>query len=93
MPAEDASILSLAHAIGQVAQDLRDEGASLSSVRREELVRNAEQLAIAARSPEENLYFQATQVRLLYGSIYDRQNSDLPIESSRQRRIVPSGPP
>ena len=75
MSTDNASISNLAHAIGQVAQELRDQGASLNNLQREELVRNAEQLAIAARSPEENLYFQATQVRSLYRSIDGRPRS------------------
>ena len=62
MPTDYASVLELVQAIGNVAHDLTKEGASLSNNVREDLIRNAERLAIAAREPEENLYFQATQV-------------------------------
>lgn len=66
MPTDSASVLELAHAIGKVAHDLMNKGSSLDHTHCEELVKNAERLAIAAREPDENLYFQATQVCLLY---------------------------
>ena len=65
MPTDYASVLKLVQAIGNVTHDLNEEGASLSDNVREELIRNAEKLAIAAREPEENLYFQATQVVII----------------------------
>ena len=57
-------MLELIQAIGNITHDLSKEGASLSNNIREDLIRNAEKLAIAAREPEENLYFQATQVTI-----------------------------
>ena len=57
MPTDDASVLELIQAIGNVTHDLNKEGASLSNNLREELIRNAEKLAIAAREPEEKLVF------------------------------------
>ena len=65
MPTDNASVIELVQAIGNVSHELREEGASLCDSSREELIRNAERLAIAAREPEENLYFQATQVRIV----------------------------
>ena len=65
MPTDDASILELVHAISKVIPDLGDGCSPVSNITREELVKNAERLAIAAREPEDNLYFQATQVRIL----------------------------
>lgn len=67
MPTDHALIPELVQAISNVIHDLGTGGGSvfsLSNTSREELVRNAERLAIAAREPEENLYFQATQVSL-----------------------------
>ena len=67
MPTDNASVIELVHAIGKISHELmREDGSSssLCNTSREELIRNAERLAIAAREPEENLYFQATQVRL-----------------------------
>ena len=62
MPTDVARVLEIAQEISKIVQDLTKEGSSLSDASRVELVRNAEILAIAAREPEENLYFQATQV-------------------------------
>jgi len=65
MPTDNVLVLELVQAIGKVIHELEKEGgrvSSLSNTSREGLVRNAERLAIAAREPEENLYFQATQV-------------------------------
>ena len=64
MPTDNARVFELAQAIGDVIQEAQKEGSSLSNTSREKLVRYAEKLAIAAREPEENLYFQATQVCL-----------------------------
>ena len=64
MPTDNARVIELVQAIGDVIHEVQKEGFSLSNTTREELVRNAEQLAIAAREPEENFYFQATQVCL-----------------------------
>ncbi|MCJ1286657.1 hypothetical protein MMC26_006003 [Xylographa opegraphella] len=61
MPLDYASILRYGREIGSIINELTDEATSLSNCRREELIRNAERLAIAAREPEENLYYQATQ--------------------------------
>ncbi len=65
MPTDNASIIELVHAIGKAIPELTNEGSSLSNITREELIKNAERLAIATRNPEDNLYFRATQVRLL----------------------------
>lgn len=62
MPTDNESVTELVQAIGKVIQDSTKEGFSLSNADREELVQNAEKLGIAAREPEENLYYQATQV-------------------------------
>lgn len=64
MPTDNASVLEHVQAISNITLELTKKGASLSNTRRKELIRNAEGLAIAAREPEENLYFQATQVRV-----------------------------
>ena len=64
MPTDNARVFELVQAIGEVIDEAQKEGSSLSNTSRERLVRDAEKLAIAAREPEENLYFQATQVRL-----------------------------
>lgn len=62
MPTDNANVLTLVQAIGKFAQYLSEDGSTLSTDSRHELIRNAEKLAIAAREPDENLYFQATQV-------------------------------
>ena len=62
MPTDDANILGLVHAISKIMPDLKNGVSSLANITRKELVTNAERLAIAAREPEDNLYFQATQV-------------------------------
>ena len=62
MPTDDAVVYQLVHAIGNLAHKLPDHGSSINSAERAKLVRDAERLAIAAREPAENLYFQATQV-------------------------------
>ena len=65
MPTDDATLVELLQVIAQVAEDLKEAKSSLSNSSRIELVKNAERLAIAAREPEENLYFQATQVSVV----------------------------
>lgn len=65
MPTDDANVLALAQAIGKIGQDIENQDCPLSNSARQDLIRYAERLAIAAREPEENLYFQATQVRSL----------------------------
>lgn len=62
MPTDNESVFELVQAIRKVVQDSTKEGISLNHADRAELVHNAEKLAIAAREPEENLYYQATQV-------------------------------
>ena len=62
MPTENARVIELVQAIGNLSHELREDGSSLSNTSRQELIRNAERLAIAAREPEDNLYFQTTQV-------------------------------
>lgn len=62
MPTDNASVLELARAIGEIVNKLTNAGSVLSNSDRQDLVINAERLAIAAREPEENLYFQATHV-------------------------------
>ena len=52
--------------LAKIAEDLRTAKSPLSNASRVELIRNAEKLAIAAREPEENLYFQATQVSVVH---------------------------
>ena len=66
MPTDDATLYELLQVIAKVAGDLKTAKSSLSDSSRIELVRNAEKLAIAAREPEENLYFQATQVSAVH---------------------------
>lgn len=65
MPTDHVLVFELVQAIGKIFHQSGTGGgtaSSLSNTSREELVKNAEKLAIAAREPEENLYFQATQV-------------------------------
>ncbi len=64
MPVHNASIFELVQAISSVLPNLTSDGSPLSNNAREDLILNAERLAIAAREPHENLYYQATQVRL-----------------------------
>lgn len=63
MPTDNALILKLSQAISNLAHDISANESPMTDTKRAELVRNAERLAIAAREPAENLYFQATQVR------------------------------
>ena len=62
MPTDNSKVIALIEAIGNVRCDISDDSSNLSHAKRQDLIRNAEKLAIAAREPEENLYFQATQV-------------------------------
>lgn len=62
MPTDNANLLALVKAISKYKQDLMEVGLTLDSASCKELIKNAEELAIAAREPEGNLYFQATQV-------------------------------
>ena len=62
MPTDDAVVFQLVHDIGKLVHKLPYHGSSMNSAERAKLVRDAERLAIAAREPAENLYFQATQV-------------------------------
>ena len=63
MPTDTALISELLKAVGELSHELSDNGIALTDKKRIELVKIAEKLAIAAREPAENLYFQATQVR------------------------------
>ena len=63
MATDDALVFELVQTIGELVHNLPYNGAPLTNSKRAELVRNAERLAIAAREPAENLYFQSTQVR------------------------------
>ena len=63
MPTDTALISELLKAVGEVSHELSDNGIALTNAKRIDLVNHAEKLAIAAREPAENLYFQATQVR------------------------------
>ena len=63
MPTNSADVVQIAHSIGQIAHQMTSDVSLLGTSARTELIQHAEKLAIAAREPEENLYFQATQVR------------------------------
>ena len=89
MPTDNAAVFELVQAIGDLVHSLPYNGASLTSAKRVELVRNAEMLAIAAREPAENLYFQSTQVRSFCESKSFKNNSYLHV-SSRQPKTPPS---
>ena len=90
MPTDYASVLKFVQAIGNVTHELSKEGASLSDNARGELIRNAEKLAIAAREPEENLYFQATQV-LIIVRVETASGMFSLLRWSRQPRTLRSG--
>ena len=62
MATDNTLVFEIVQTIGELVHNLPYNGASLTSSKRAELVRNAERLAIAAREPAENLYFQSTQV-------------------------------
>ena len=66
MPTDNAAIFALVQAIGKVAHDASKAETVLTDADREELINNAEKLAIAAREPEQNLYYQATQVQTVF---------------------------
>ncbi|KAL8792761.1 MAG: hypothetical protein Q9195_004648 [Heterodermia aff. obscurata] len=61
MPTNTALMAELLRAMSRLAHELLDNGTSLTDAKRIDMVKNAEKLAIAAREPTENLYFQATQ--------------------------------
>jgi hypothetical protein len=63
MPTDDAHLITLMQEIAGALEDVKSRKVPLSDAQRHELVKTAEKLAIAARDAEENLYFQATQVR------------------------------
>lgn len=89
MPTDHALILELVQAISNVNHELGTGGSSvfsLSNTSREELIRNAEKLAIAAREPEENLYFQATQVSLHANITFQRLTN--PISQTAQNSAI-----
>ena len=62
MPIDMADVVELAGRIWEAVQFSKSDVPSLGDSARKELAKNAERLAIAVREPEENLYFQATQV-------------------------------
>ena len=62
MLADVTALVALIQSINGVLDDLNNPKISISDTRRQTLIKDAEKLAIAAREPEENLYFQATQV-------------------------------
>ena len=62
MPTDNAAVYEIVRAISESMPNLTSAENPLSNTKRKEIVWNAERLAIAAREPEENLYFQATQV-------------------------------
>ncbi|KAL8704998.1 MAG: hypothetical protein Q9225_008053 [Loekoesia sp. 1 TL-2023] len=65
MPTDNALVYELVQAIGNVIDELTNDNGKVSPpsiTSRKDLIKNAERLAIAAREPEENLYFQATQL-------------------------------
>ena len=74
MPTDKALMFELVQSIGDLVHNLPYNGATLTDAKRAELARNAERLAIAAREPAENLYFQATQVRSLCESHASREH-------------------
>ena len=63
MPTDTVNIPRLAASIERPLQKITKDPASLSISERTDLIKNTEKLAVALREPEENLYFQATQVR------------------------------
>ena len=64
MPTDSASIAPLLSKIEAAASAFLKTGNFPNDTERLALIRGAEQLAIAAREQEENLYFTATQVNL-----------------------------
>lgn len=64
MPTDSANILPLLDTINAAARQFTETGGFADHATRQRLIRAAESLAIAAREPEENLYFTATQVWL-----------------------------
>ena len=73
MPTDTALLSELLKAMSELSHELSDNGPnSLTNAKRIDLATNAEKLAIAAREPAENLYFQATQVRLFCNQVSAR---------------------
>ena len=66
MLADNTALVALIQSINGVLDDLNNQKIPISNTRRQTLIRDAEKLAIAAREPEENLYFQATQVKAVH---------------------------
>ena len=64
MPTDSASIAPLLSKIEAASSTFLRTGGFLNDTERLALIRGAEQLAIAAKEQEENLYFTATQVDL-----------------------------
>lgn len=63
MPTDIESIVPLIEQIKTATAQFTQSDGSSNNRMRLQLIRAAEQLAIAAREPEENLYFTATQVQ------------------------------
>ncbi len=63
MLTDNATLVALIQSINVVLDDLKSQKSPISNTRRQTLIKDAERLTIAAREPEENLYFQATQVK------------------------------
>ncbi|KAK0512054.1 hypothetical protein JMJ35_005182 [Cladonia borealis] len=61
MLADNKAVCALIQSINAVLDDLNNPEIPISDTRRQTLIKDAEKLTIAAREPEENLYFQATQ--------------------------------
>ena len=83
MPTDSLSMFELFQAISDIGKDL-EKVSSSSNTQREKLTKSAEMLAIPAKEPEENLYFQAAQVRasncieILSSAAFDNVHSNSP---------------
>ena len=66
MLADNKTVVALIQSINGVLDDLNNPEILISDTRRQTLIKNAEKLTIAARDLEENLYFQATQVKVVH---------------------------
>ena len=62
MPTDSQALSNLMHEITSSAAPLL-EGSQPTEAQRQALIVAAEKIAIAAREPEENVYYIATQVR------------------------------
>ena len=89
MPTDTALISELLKAVGEVSHELSENGIALTNAKRIDLVKYAEKLAIAAREPAENLYFQATQVRSSHNCI-SANNVSYSLVPFRQLKTPPS---